>query len=51
MIVVDNASSDGSAEAVRDQLPRGETNLNSGNDGFAKGNNIGIRASPATISF
>jgi GT2 family glycosyltransferase len=45
VIVVDNASSDGSPEAVRDNAPAVKLICNGGNDGFAKGNNIGIRAS------
>jgi GT2 family glycosyltransferase len=45
VIVVDNASSDGSPQAVRDNYPAVKLICNGGNDGFAKGNNIGIRAS------
>lgn len=45
VIVVDNASTDGSPEAIRDNYPGVKLICNGGNDGFAKGNNIGIRAS------
>src|SRR3954466_3205942 len=42
VIVVDNASSDGSPEAVRDQFPMVKLICNQTNTGFAKANNIGI---------
>ncbi len=51
VIVVDNASSDGSPEAVSRQHPGVTLICNSGNDGFAKGNNIGIRASRGEYLF
>jgi GT2 family glycosyltransferase len=51
IIVVDNASSDGSAEAVRENHPAVKLICNGGNDGFAKGNNIGIRASSGEYLF
>jgi GT2 family glycosyltransferase len=51
VIVVDNASSDGSPEAVRDKYPAVKLICNAGNDGFAKGNNIGIRASSGDYLF
>src|SRR5256885_14607657 len=44
VLVVDNASSDGSADAVADNYPGVKLIRNGGNDGFAKGNTIGIRA-------
>jgi GT2 family glycosyltransferase len=51
VIVVDNASSDGSPDAVRDHFPGVKLICNGGNDGFAKGNNIGIRASSGDYLF
>ena len=45
VIVVDNASADGSADAVRNQFPGVRLIVNDANLGFAKANNIGIRAS------
>ncbi len=45
IIVVDNGSTDGSAEAVRDRFPDIQLILNRENLGFAKANNIGIRQS------
>ena len=42
IIVVDNASSDGSPEAVLDQYPNVQLIRTGANLGFAKGNNIGI---------
>ena len=42
IIVVDNASSDGSAEAVASRFPNVRLIRNSANLGFAKANNIGI---------
>lgn len=44
IIVVDNASSDGSAEIVSAQFPEVRLIRNRANLGFAKANNIGIRA-------
>ena len=43
VIVVDNASSDGSAEAVRRTFPQAEVIENSENLMYAEGNNVGIR--------
>ena len=43
MVVVDNASADGSAEMVRDDFPDVKLICNAENLGFAKANNIGIR--------
>ena len=45
VIVVDNASSDGSAELVREKFPEVRLIVNKENCGFAKGNNIGIQQS------
>lgn len=45
IIVVDNASQDGSAEAVAERFPGVTLIVNERNYGFARANNIGIRAS------
>lgn len=45
VIVVDNASSDGSAAAVRERFPGVQVLQNATNCGFAAANNQGIRAS------
>lgn len=45
IIVVDNASIDGSAEAVKQRFPNVKVIVNENNFGFAKANNIGIRQS------
>ena len=42
IIVVDNASSDGSPEIVQRQFPQAKLIINNSNLGFAKANNIGI---------
>ena len=47
VIVVDNASTDGSAEGVRDLHPGVKLLVQSQNLGFAKANNIGIKESAA----
>jgi len=44
VIVVDNASSDGSAEMVRAEFPSVTVIVNSENTGFARANNQGLRA-------
>lgn len=44
VIVVDNASSDGTAEMVRDSFPWAALIQNRANLGYSRGNNIGIRA-------
>jgi GT2 family glycosyltransferase len=41
--VVDNASSDGSLELLRDRFPWVRTIANPSNDGFAGGNNVALR--------
>lgn len=45
VIVVDNGSSDGSQEAVRATFPQVQIIENNANLGFAKANNIGMKAS------
>jgi len=45
IIVVDNASSDGSPNAVRQRFPNVKVIVNKSNLGFAKANNIGIKQS------
>jgi GT2 family glycosyltransferase len=42
-ILVDNASTDGTVEAVRGEFPEVEVVVNGSNLGFAEGNNAGIR--------
>ncbi len=44
VLVVDNASTDGTVEAVRERFPRVELIVNERNLGYAGGNNVGIRA-------
>jgi N-acetylglucosaminyl-diphospho-decaprenol L-rhamnosyltransferase len=44
VIVVDNASTDGSAEMVRDRFPLAQLIVSEKNLGFAGGNNAGLRA-------
>lgn len=41
--VVDNASTDGSAEMVRQNFPQAHLIVNSANVGYAAGNNVGLR--------
>jgi hypothetical protein len=43
IIVVDNASTDGSIDALRQSFPQVQTIVNQDNLGFAKANNIGIK--------
>ena len=45
VIVVDNASTDGSPQAIKDQFPQVKLIANTNNTGFAKANNQGIKAS------
>lgn len=42
VVVVDNASQDGSAEAVRERYPRARLLANADNAGYARGNNQGL---------
>lgn len=51
IIVVDNASSDGSAEFVLEHYPYVKVIQNCNNLGFAKGNNVGIRESSGRYLF
>jgi len=51
VIVVDNASLDGSPEAVRDRHPSVTVIANEANLGFAKANNIGMQASGGEYLF
>ncbi len=44
VVVVDNASTDGSAEAVRAEFPSVEVIASQTNGGFSYGNNLGLRA-------
>lgn len=46
IVVVDNASGDGSAERLRAQLPDGPFLALDQNEGFARGNNLGAAALP-----
>src|SRR2546428_1732981 len=43
IVVVDNASTDGSADHIRGRYPQGALIVNDSNLGFAEGNNVGIR--------
>ncbi len=43
VLLVDNASTDGSVEAVRARFPQIEMIENNGNLGFSEGNNVGMR--------
>jgi GT2 family glycosyltransferase len=43
VIVVDNASSDGSVRLIRERFPQVELIINEENRGFSDGNNVGIR--------
>ena len=51
VIVVDNASRDGSPEAVKANYPQVRLIANDDNYGFAKANNIGIRATTGDYLF
>ncbi len=48
IIVVDNASSDRSLEMVREHFPKIKLIVNKNNEGFSKGNNIGIEQASGT---
>ena len=43
VIVVDNASTDGSQEMIKKEFPRVKLIINVENTGFAAGNNVGIK--------
>jgi N-acetylglucosaminyl-diphospho-decaprenol L-rhamnosyltransferase len=47
VVVVDNASADGSAEAVRRGFPRAQVLENAANEGYARANNRGFRSTRA----
>lgn len=49
VIVVDNASSDGSVEAVKSKFPQIELIENKENLGFAAGNNVGVKKAQAPV--
>lgn len=49
IVVVDNASSDGSVDAVRSQWPNVRVIPLSGNVGFASANNVGIRQTQSEL--
>jgi N-acetylglucosaminyl-diphospho-decaprenol L-rhamnosyltransferase len=49
VVVVDNASSDGSLEMVRGRFPSVRALETGGNLGFSKANNIGIRSTPSEL--
>lgn len=49
IIVVDNASSDGSVEAVKKHYPQAEIIASKGNLGFAGGNNLGVKLAKAPV--
>ena len=50
VIVVDNASTDGSAERVAAEFPHVQLIRNTANAGFARANNQGLRASPGAYA-
>lgn len=49
VIVVDNASSDGSVETVKSKFPQVELIENKENLGFAAGNNVGVKKAKAPV--
>jgi len=49
IIVVDNGSSDGSVELVKQDFPQVKLQVNSGNRGYAQANNQGIQASSGEL--
>lgn len=49
IIVVDNASGDGSPEAVKEKYPQVELIINKTNVGFAGGNNVGVKKAKAPV--
>jgi GT2 family glycosyltransferase len=50
VVVVDNASSDGSLEMLRDEFPRVRLIANAGNRGFPAANNQGLNASSGRLA-
>jgi N-acetylglucosaminyl-diphospho-decaprenol L-rhamnosyltransferase len=44
VVIVDNASSDGSAALVRDEFPAVQLIVNQANVGYSAGNNVGLRS-------
>ena len=44
VVVVDNASTDGSAEMVREHFPQAQLIVSPNNGGYSYGNNLGLRA-------
>jgi len=51
IIVVDSASTDGSAEMVRDEFPQVQLIASSENLGYSRGNNLGLRAAAGRYLF
>ena len=51
VIVVDNASNDGSAEELQKKFPHIRVIINSENLGFGRANNIGIKAAQGDFLF
>ena len=51
VIVIDNGSTDGSVELLRDMFPEVRTILNTDNEGFAKPNNDGMRFAKGRFLF
>ena len=49
IVVVDNDSSDGSSDAVRTRWPKGTLITAENNLGYARANNMGIRATESTL--
>ncbi len=49
IIMVDNASQDGSVEAVREKYPKVELITNKENLGFSAGNNVGVKVAKAPV--
>ena len=50
VIVIDNASADGSAALVRERFPAARLIVNETNVGFARGNNQGLRAAHGALA-
>lgn len=49
VVVVDNASSDGTAELVRERFPQARVICSVANDGYGAGNNLGVRHASGDI--